>query len=206
MKKLPIACATAAAMLLSCTALTAYAASDEQPHALSDGNQQMQQEAESNDSEGMDAENSDYLQGEDLETFFEKATANNIAVIEGAKVALKEGSPDIRVFAQTVLDDHTALNEQLTALAKRLDIEVSTDASLVDQGKQWILERRDGESFDVAYLNSQITEHQRSIELFKSAQQSRDQEVSALAEKALSGLEAHLDMAKKLSRERADAE
>ncbi|MEH6688368.1 MAG: DUF4142 domain-containing protein [Halopseudomonas sabulinigri] len=206
MKKLPIACATAAAMLLSCTALTAYAASDEQPHALSDGNQQMQQEAESNDSEGMDAENSDYLQGEDLETFFEKATANNIAVIEGAKVALKEGSPDIRVFAQTVLDDHTALNEQLTALAKRLDIEVSTDASLVDQGKQWILERRDGESFDAAYLNSQITEHQRSIELFKSAQQSRDQEVSALAEKALSGLEAHLDMAKKLSRERADAE
>jgi putative membrane protein len=98
------------------------------------------------------------------------------------------------------------LNEQLKALANTLDVEIATDPGLIDQGKQWILERRDGESFDAAYLNSQITEHQQSIELFKDAQQSRDQELSALAGKTVSTLESHLETAKKLSRDRANAE
>ncbi|MEH6492719.1 DUF4142 domain-containing protein [Halopseudomonas sp.] len=206
MKRIPIAYATAAAVLCGLASLNSHAATDEQPHALSDGNQQMQPEAQSSDLPGVDAERSDYLQGDELEAFFEKATANNLAAIESAKAALQEGSPEIRTFAQQLLDDHTALNEQLTALAKNLNIEIATDSSLIDQGKQWILERRDGESFDAAYLNSQITEHQQSIELFKDAQQSRDQEVSALAEKALTKLESHLETAKKLSRDRANAE
>tara|TARA_R110000751_G_scaffold195865_2_gene301258 strand:+ start:28 stop:648 length:621 start_codon:yes stop_codon:yes gene_type:complete len=205
MKKLPIACATAA-MVFGLATLNSYAATDEKPHALSDGNQQMHPEAQSSELPGIDAESSDYLQGDELNAFFEKATANNLAAIESAEVALKEGSPEIRSFAQQMLDDHTALNEQLKALANTLDIEIATDPSLIDQGKQWILERRDGESFDAAYLNSQITEHQQSIELFKDAQQSRDQELSALAEKTVSTLESHLETAKKLSRDRANAE
>jgi len=206
MKKTQIACSVAAALLLSCSALNTYAASEEQPHALSDGNQQMQSEPEVSDADGVGAEQADFLQGDELADFFAKATANNLAAIESANAALKEGSPEIQAFAQKMKDDHTALNEQLGTLAKTLDIEVSDDPSLVDQGKQWILERRDGDSFDAAYLNSQITEHQRSIELFKRAQQSRDQEVSALAEKTLIELEGHLERAKEISRERAGAE
>ncbi len=206
MKNIPVITATAAAMVFGLATLHSHAANEEQPHALSDGNQQMQSEDQASESPGMDVERSDYLQGEELNAFFEEATANNLAAIDSAKAALKEGSPEIQAFAQQLLDEHTALNQQLSALAKRLDIDIASDPGLIDQGKQWILERRDGESFDAAYLNSQITEHQQSIELFRKAQQSRDQEVSALAEKALSSLQSHLEAAKQLSRERANAE
>ncbi|MEH6564317.1 MAG: DUF4142 domain-containing protein [Halopseudomonas sp.] len=215
MKKLHIVCATAAAMLVGSSMV--YAAgteSDDQPHALSDGNRQMQSEGAANPraidtGEGTDAigdTEMDYEEDVDLESFFEEATANNLAEIQGAKAALKEGSPEIREFAQKMLDDHTALNEELKTLAKKMEIEVSSDPGLIDQGKQWVLERRDGESFDAAYLNSQIAEHQQTIELFNRAQKTRDQEVSALAEKTLPKLKEHLEMAKELSRERAEAE
>lgn len=202
--------ATVAALVLGCAAANVYADEPNKPHALSDGNRDMPAatQGEPVDSEGpvgTDAEGA-YTQGEGLESFFEDASANNLAAIESAKAALKEGSPAIREYAQQLLDYHTAANLKLAALAKNLEVEVSNDPGLLDQSKQWLLEKRDGDSFDAAYLNTQITEHQRAIELYKGATNSRDQELSAYIEKTLSDLQAHLEQAKALSRAGAEAQ
>ncbi|CAH0125437.1 DUF4142 domain-containing protein [Pseudomonas carnis] len=131
------------------------------------------------------------------------ATSNdfvdNAAEVEAGKLALeKSSSADVKTFAQHMVTDHTKANQELMALAKKLDIEVPDDAALTDQAKKAILEMRD-ESFDKAYANNQVAAHEKTVELFKKEAASSDNpELKAFATKTLPTLEAHLKMAKEL--------
>ncbi|MHC8394604.1 DUF4142 domain-containing protein [Pseudomonas sp. LB3P93] len=137
--------------------------------------------------------------------FVDNAAAGGIAEIETSKLAVeKSSSADIKAFANMMIADHTKANEELTALAKKNDIEVPDDTTLVKQAKEKILDMRD-ESFDAAYANNQVKAHEETIELFKKqANTVTDDKVKGatdlkgFAQKMLPALEKHLDMAKKL--------
>ncbi|MHC8343894.1 DUF4142 domain-containing protein [Pseudomonas sp. RT6P73] len=137
--------------------------------------------------------------------FVDNAAAGGIAEIETSKLALeKSSSADIKAFANMIITDHTKANKELTALAKKNDIEVPDDTTLVKQAKEKILDMRD-ESFDAAYANNQVKAHEETIELFKKqANTVTDDKVKGatdlkgFAQKMLPALEKHLDMAKKL--------
>jgi putative membrane protein len=137
--------------------------------------------------------------------FVDNAAAGGIAEIETSKLALeKSSSADIKAFANMMITDHTKANKELTALAKKNDIEVPDDTTLVKQAKEKILDMRD-ESFDAAYANNQVKAHEETIELFKKqANTVTDDKVKGatdlkgFAQKMLPALEKHLDMAKKL--------
>ena len=131
--------------------------------------------------------------------FAEEASAKGIAEIETGKLALEKGSSaEVKKFAQAMIDDHTRANEELKALAKKKNLEVSDDAELMNKAKAMILQVRDGENFDKAYANNQVVAHEQTIKLFQQAAASDDAEVSAWAKKTLPKLEHHLEMAKKL--------
>lgn len=131
--------------------------------------------------------------------FAEEASAKGIAEIETGKLALEKGSSaEVKKFAQAMIDDHTRANEELKALAKKKNLEVSDDAELMNKAKAMILQVRDGENFDKAYANNQVVAHEQTIKLFQQAVASDDAEVSAWAKKTLPKLEHHLEMAKKL--------
>ncbi|MBD9654068.1 DUF4142 domain-containing protein [Pseudomonas sp. PDM12] len=131
--------------------------------------------------------------------FAEEASAKGIAEIETSKLALEKGShAEVKKFAQTMIDDHTRANDELKALAKQKNLEVSTDAELMSKAKAMILQVRDGENFDKAYANNQVVAHEQAIELYQKAAASDDAEVSAWAKKTLPKLEHHLQMAKEL--------
>ena len=90
--------------------------------------------------------------------FAEEASAKGIAEIETSKLALEKGShAEVKKFAQTMIDDHTRANDELKALAKQKNLEVSTDAELMSKAKAMILQVRDGENFDKAYANNQLS-------------------------------------------------
>ncbi|AZF05889.1 DUF4142 domain-containing protein [Pseudomonas sp. R5-89-07] len=131
--------------------------------------------------------------------FVENAAQGGITEVEAGKLALeKSGSADVKTFAQHMITDHTKVNQELTALAQKLDIEVPDDAALTDKAKKAILEMRD-ESFDKAYANNQVNAHETTVALFKKEAQSSDNaELKAFATKTLPSLEAHLKMAKEL--------
>ena len=97
-----------------------------------------------------------------------------------------------------MIDDHTRANDELKALAKQKNLEVSTDAELMSKAKAMILQVRDGENFDKAYANNQVVAHEQAIELYQKAAAGDDAEVSAWAKKTLPKLEHHLQMAKEL--------
>nr|WP_312970967.1 DUF4142 domain-containing protein [Pseudomonas sp.] len=131
--------------------------------------------------------------------FAEEASAKGIAEIETSKLALEKGShAEVKKFAQTMIDDHTRANDELKALAKQKNLEVSNDAELMSKAKAMILQVRDGENFDKAYANNQVVAHEQAIELYQKAAASDDAEVSAWAKKTLPKLEHHLQMAKEL--------
>jgi putative membrane protein len=137
--------------------------------------------------------------------FVDNAAAGGIAEIETSKLALeKSSSADVKDFANMMISDHTKANEELISLAKKHDIEVPDEPTLVKKAKAKILDMRD-ESFDAAYANNQVMAHEETIALFKKEAETvtddkkpGNTELKAFAQKMLPDLEKHLEMAKKL--------
>jgi len=137
--------------------------------------------------------------------FVDKAAAGGIAEVETSRLALeKSSSADIKAFANMMITDHSKANDELAALAKKHDIEVPDNTTLVKQAKEKILDLRD-ESFDAAYANNQVKAHEDTLSLFKKEANTvtddkvKDAtELKGFAQKMLPALEKHLDMAKKL--------
>lgn len=134
----------------------------------------------------------------DAEDFVDTASAKGIAEIDTARIALEEGSPAIRTYANKIIEDHSVTNNELKAIAVRADLDVADDATLMDRAKAFVLSVRDGESFDEAYVNNQIAAHEESIELFERAAASDIPEISAFARGKLPALQEHLRMANAL--------
>lgn len=132
--------------------------------------------------------------------FVERATAKGIAEIEAGRLALENSGNDrVQSFAQTMIDDHTRMNEKLKSIAREKNLEVADDATLMDQGKVMIMQLRDGDGFDRHYMGNQVNAHEQSIELFEEASQNlTDQELRELAQESLPKLREHLAKAQQL--------
>jgi putative membrane protein len=136
----------------------------------------------------------------DAGDFLEDATAKGIAEIEAGRQAL-ENSENSRVqsFAQTMIDDHTRMNEELRAIAREKNLEVADDATLMDQGKVMIMQLRSGDGFDRHYMGNQVNAHEQTIELYENASQNlADQELREKASDSLPKLREHLAKAQEL--------
>lgn len=132
-------------------------------------------------------------------------TANQVD-IDAGKLAQKKGSTkDVRDFGKQMVADHTAVNQQATALAAKLKVkpegnDTSTglrkggDANLDKLGKL------KGKAFDRAYVDQEVAYHQAVIDavdktLLPSAQNA---ELKALIEKVRPALVQHLEHARHL--------
>jgi putative membrane protein len=69
--------------------------------------------------------------------FVDKAAAGGIAEIETSRLALeKSQSADVKAFANMMITDHGKANDELAAIAKKNDIEVPDETTLVKQAKE----------------------------------------------------------------------
>lgn len=140
----------------------------------------------------------------DAEDFVEDASAKNIAEIEAGKLALDKSTyPAVRAFAQKMINDHSANNTELRSLATRKKVELADDAELTSKAKAALLKQYDGESFDVAYANNQVTAHRNAIEFYKDAAKSKDADVRTFAVATLPKIQHHLKDAETLVSELA---
>lgn len=143
----------------------------------------------------------------DAEDFIEEASAKNISEIEAAKLALDKSTyPAVKTFAQKMITEHSANNTELRSLATRKKVELSDDAELTSKAKAAILKQRDGESFDVAYANNQVSAHKDAIEFYKEAAKSKDNDVRTFAVATLPKIQHHLQDAEKLVGELAKSD
>lgn len=132
-------------------------------------------------------------------------TANQIDVDAGKLAKSRSQNKEVKAFAQQMITDHTAVNKQAGALAKKLGVtpeDSDTTKSLKQGAADNIasLKTRKGAEFDKAYVDHEVVYHQQVLDaidkvLIPSAQNA---ELKGLITKVRPAIAAHLDHAKHL--------
>ena len=95
-------------------------------------------------------------------------TANSIDVAAGRLALARSQNPEVRRFAQTMITDHTAVNEAAAALVQRLGVtpaesEASRSLKQSAEATDARLSALQGSAFDRAYLDNEIAFHDAVI-------------------------------------------
>ena len=133
--------------------------------------------------------------------------------VEAGKLALeKSQDEDVRAFAQRMVGDHTAVNDQALALVKKLNVtpeDNPTSQSLTKQADDTRkkLTGLTGAAFDKAYIDNEVAFHKTvnsalSTTLIPDAQNS---ELKSLLQSGLKLFQAHLEHAERLAQQLASA-
>ncbi len=134
------------------------------------------------------------------EKFIKTAGAAGMAEVKIATLGTQKAErADVKELATTMVDDHTKVNAELSALAESKKVELSQviDPKAADTFKD--LEKESGSGFDKAFLNQLEKSHKDSIANFEEAEKDgEDAEVKAWASKTLPALKHHLEEVKKL--------
>lgn len=134
------------------------------------------------------------------EDFLENAAQSGHAEIEGSRMAQeKANSAEVREFAEQMIKDHSAVDEELKALAKAKGYTPPTEPSIVQKTELKALSMTD-DGFDKMYASRiGVAAHESAVKLFREGvADTKDPDVKAFAEKTLPKLEHHLEMAKTL--------
>src|SRR5216110_1284072 len=96
-------------------------------------------------------------------------TANSIDIDMAKFAQTRTTNGAVKQFAATMITDHTAVNEQAAALAKKLGVTPADNAvsqSLEDGAKQAraALEPLHGKAFDRAYIDREVAYHQAVLD------------------------------------------
>ena len=133
--------------------------------------------------------------------------------VEAGKLALEKSKDnDVRAFAQRMIGDHTAVNDQALALAKKLNVTPEDNATSQNLTKQAEAARKklaalSGTAFDKAYIDNEVTFHKTvndalSNTLIPGAQNS---ELKSLLQNGLKVFQSHLEHAEHLAQQLSSA-
>jgi putative membrane protein len=128
--------------------------------------------------------------------FVRKAIMGNHAEIDAGNLALQKSSnADVKKFAQKMVDDHTAMLNDMNKVADDLHIKAPQTASGKDKAEAARMSALSANAFDSAYVKAMVKDHKKDVaELTKESRGASIPEVKDAATKALPIVEGHLDM------------
>ncbi len=129
--------------------------------------------------------------------------------IEAGKLALdKSKNADVRAFAQRMVGDHTAVNEQALALVKKLNVTPEDNPTSQSLTKAQDAERKklagfDGAAFDKAYVDNEVAYHKAVNEALSKTliPDAQNAELKSLLEKGLKLFQSHQQHAETLAKQ-----
>ena len=134
-------------------------------------------------------------------------TADTVDVDNGKLAEKKTKNAEVKAFAETMVRDHTAVNEKAAALAKKISLtpEASeTSKSLESNGQKELatLKAMHGAEFDKAYVDNEVTYHEAVIGVLDKTliPNAKNADLKALLESGKPIFEAHLEHAKQLQK------
>jgi len=133
--------------------------------------------------------------------FLEQATQNVRADLSASRLALqKTRNPQVRAFAQHMLDERSRTHEEIQALARTKQVELPQELSILQQGTEMVMERLNDERFDRRYVNRiGIEAREDQFDLFdRASREAQDTDVKALANRMLPALRSQLEAARNL--------
>jgi putative membrane protein len=133
--------------------------------------------------------------------FAAKAADGGMAeVITGQLAAQKGTDPQVRMFGQRMVADHSKANDELKSIASKDNITLPEQPGLKHKTTASKLGNMSGKDFDKAYTQEMIKDHEEDVALFKKeAESGSNPDLKAFAQKTLPTLQEHLDMIRKIS-------
>ena len=132
--------------------------------------------------------------------FVKKAMQGNIAEVQLGQLTLQKSNNDqVKRFAQTMIDDHTKLNEQMRSVALQLSVEIPTEVSKKDKSLIGKMQALSGPAYDQAYIKEMVKDHKQDLSDFHmEASNGHVKDVATQGSKMISE---HLQMAQQLAKE-----
>ena len=159
-----------------------------------DGRKDSTEAAEDQNEETVDNKKED-----DAEFAVEAADAGMLEVQLGTLAATKASSPQVKQYAQMMVDDHTKANNELKALAQQKNITLPTTLSNENQRRYDNFNEKTGEDFDKEYVDQMVKDHRDVIDDFeKQAENGNDPELKSWASSKLTALRHHLEEAERI--------
>lgn len=123
------------------------------------------------------------------------AHQSNLTEIAAGTAAQERATTEaVQEAGAKLVEDHTALDAELTALAEELGVDLPTAPSAMQQATLDAVAAHEGEAFDAAWIASQIDGHRMSLAAGQEqVQNGSEPAVVALAEKAGPVIQGHLD-------------
>jgi putative membrane protein len=121
--------------------------------------------------------------------------------VQFATMALtKAKSPEVKKFAQMMVDDHTKANNELKAWAGKKGVTLPDVMSEDKQKKYYDLERdEDVNEFDKEFMDEMVEDHKKDINKFEDiAEDGNDADLKAWAAEKLPTLKHHLAEAERI--------
>jgi putative membrane protein len=141
------------------------------------------------------------LAKQDEQFVLKAAQGGMVEVRLGELASQKGGSAQVKEFGSMMVKDHGKANQELTELAGKKGVALSTELDSKHQSTVDRLGKLTGDAFDKAYTAEMVADHKKDVAEFeKAAKSATDPDIKAWAEKTLPTLQAHLQHAQGLSK------
>ncbi len=128
--------------------------------------------------------------------FMMDAARGGIAEVQLGQLAAKRGAKaSVKKFGQHMVQDHSAANEELKAIAESKSVTLPTDVGAKHKTHIVRLSKLSGAAFDSAYIKHMVMDHEKDVADFtKASKMCSDPDVKGFAEKTLPTLKEHYQM------------
>jgi putative membrane protein len=135
--------------------------------------------------------------------FVNEAASGGLFEVQSSQIAIEQAErDDVRSFAQQMVADHTAANNELVTVASDLGLTVPEEIAGTPAELMAAVQDAEGDTFDATYMEAQVAAHEATVELFRSYAENGDEErLVQFAETTLPALESHLEMAQGIAGE-----
>ena len=96
--------------------------------------------------------------------FINEMAITNMAEIQLGNLAEKQAaSPQVKQFAQMMVEDHTKANDELKQIASQLNVQLPTELDEKHRELSEKLSKLQGEEFDREYMSAMVDGHEEAI-------------------------------------------
>jgi putative membrane protein len=119
----------------------------------------------------------------------------------GELAAQKGMRDDVKEFGQMMVKDHTAINDDLKALAAQKGVTLPDNLDAKHQGMVDKMTALTGSEFDDAYIGGMIKAHKKDAKAFKAeSAKTQDADIKSFLDKSIPVVEAHLQHIKAMKK------
>lgn len=135
--------------------------------------------------------------------FVKKAAEGGMAEVQLGKLAeQKSDSPDVKSFAQKMVNDHLQLNDQMQPIAQQMGVSSPKEISKKDKKEIAKLENLSGQQFDEAYIKYMVKDHKKDLSEFQNeASRTQNTQLKMAAEHGAQVIQGHLQHIEQIAKD-----